>query len=298
VKRRLFQARVLAGTALRGLQASAVTSAVAVLTIAAALVLVGAFALLVDNMQGLLSEFGDELQIVAYVDDSVSPAEQRDLADRVLRIAGVEGVRVVSKQQALERFGGAGGADLLDGLEGNPLPASLEIALAPERRTPEDIERVVGAVGDLAGVEDLAHGQDWVEGYSRAAALLRAGGIGLGALLGVASLLIVANTIRLAVYAREDELEILSLVGASRSFVRTPFVIEGTLQGALGGALAALLLYGAFRLLLPQLEYGLAFFLGQTAPHFFAAGQVTALIAGGAGLGMLGSLLAFVGWRS
>ena len=112
----------------------------------------------------------------------------------------------------------------------------------------------------------------WVEGYARFAALVRAGALVLGIVLGVAALMIVANTIRLAVYAREDEIEILALVGASRSFIRIPFLVEGTLQGALGGSLAVGLLYLGYLLLVPRLEYGLELLLGNTSPHFFSPG--------------------------
>jgi cell division transport system permease protein len=100
------------------------------------------------------------------------------------------------------------------------------------------------------------------------------------------------------VYARVDELDILALVGASRTFVRAPFLMEGTLQGAIGGLLALLMLWLAFQLAVPQLEYGLAFFLGSTEARFFDAGEIARLLMGGAALGLCGSAAALVGWRS
>jgi len=107
-------------------------------------------------------------------------------------------------------------------------------------------------------------------------------------------LLIVTNTIRLAVFARRDELDILSLVGASRAFMNTPFLIEGFLQGAVGGVVALALLYGVFRLVLPGLEFGLEAVLG-TAPRYFTVSEMGALIAQGAGLGLIGSIAAVSG---
>jgi cell division transport system permease protein len=207
-------------------------------------------------------------------------------------------VAVVGRAEALERFRDiTGGAALLEGLEENPLPSSLEITLAPASRTTEGLRILAAALEGLPGVDEVAHGSDWIEGYARVTSLVRVSGYALGTVLCLATLLIVANTIRLGVYAREDELEILALVGASRTFVRTPFLIEGTLQGAVGGLLAAGLLFVAFRVLVPQLEYGLTFLLGHAVPRFFSVGEVAALVAGGAALGLVGSMAALFGWR-
>jgi cell division transport system permease protein len=290
-----------ARTALRGLRSSSVTSAIAAATIGVTLVLVGAFGLLLWNMEQLLQRFGDDLHVTAYLEDGLSSRERRALVERVLTVEGVEGVREVSKREALERFreGVGRGAALLEGLGENPLPASLEIALAPARRSPAGLRMVVESLEGLAGISDLASGQDWVEGYQRAVALVRGIGFGLGITLALATLLIVGNTIRLAVLARRDELEILSLVGASRSFVSAPFLLEGLLQGAVGGGLALALLFGLFHLVLPGVEFGLELVLGGMAPRFFSPGGAALLVGGGASLGLLGSAAALVGgWRA
>ncbi|MCZ6781875.1 MAG: permease-like cell division protein FtsX [Proteobacteria bacterium] len=290
---------VLVRTALRGLQSSAVTSVAAAGTIAIALVLVGAFALIAGNMQGLLQRFGEELQVVAYLESDIDAAAAQQMVERVATVEGVQEVEWVSPERALERLRESlGGGGLLEGLEENPLPASLEITLAPSHRTPEGIAILVEAVDGLPGVDELAHGQDWVEGYSRVLVLVRSAAVGLGGVLALAALLIVANTIRLAVYAREDELAILSLVGASRTFVRVPFLLEGTLQGAVGGLVALGLLYAAFIMLVPEVQYGLELFLGSQQPRFFAVGEAAWLVAAGAGLGMCGSGAAMLGWRA
>ena len=290
---------VLGRAAVRGLRASPTTTSVAVLTIAAALVLVGGFALVVENMQGVLGRFGRALHVTAYLEEGATPEELAVLADRAATVEGVERVEIVSKREALERFRRSiGGAGLLKGLEENPLPACLEITLLAEHRTPEGLAILTEALTGLPGIDELAHGREWVETYARVTSLLRFAGWGLGAVLSLAALMIVGNTIRLAVYAREDEMEILDLVGASRTFVRVPFVLEGTLQGAAGGALALLVLYLAFRLLAPDLQYGLELFLGNTPPRFFTLSEALWLTWLGAGLGFAGSVTALMGWRA
>ncbi len=283
-------------TSVRGLRGSPVTTAVAVVTIGVSLVLVGAFQLLLRNMEALLDDFGDDLHVTAYLEDDLAAGEQRKLEELILTVEGVERVRAVSKAEALERFrtGVGRGAALLEGLEENPLPASLEILLVPERRSPEGMRIVAESIEGLPGIADLASRQDWVDGYLRAIALVRGIGIGLGLILAFAILLIVTNTIRLAVFARRDELEILWLVGASRSFMNTPFLLEGFVQGAVGGTVAVALLYGIFRLVLPGFEFGLEVVLG-AAPRFFTLAEVMVLVSEGAGLGLIGSIAAVTG---
>jgi cell division transport system permease protein len=283
-------------TSVRGLRGSPVTTAVAVVTIGVSLVLVGAFQLLLRNMEELLDDFGDDLHVTAYLEDGLGAGEQQKLEELILTVEGVDRVRAVSKADALERFrtGVGRGAALLEGLEENPLPASLEILLVPERRSPEGMRIVAESIEGLPGIADLASGQDWVDGYLRAIALVHGTGIGLGLILAFATLLIVTNTIRLAVFARRDELEILWLVGASRSFMNTPFLLEGFVQGAVGGTVAVALLYGIFRLVLPGFEFGLEVVLG-AAPRFFTLAEVLVLVSEGAGLGLIGSIAAVTG---
>jgi len=285
--------------AFRGIRTASTTSSLAVLTIAIVLVLAGSASLLVDNMTGILDEFGAELQLTAYLDASTSEEDQRLLAGRVAAAPGVDHVEIVTKQQALERFEGiAGGSELLAGLEENPLPASLEIHLLPEARTAEAIAILEESLDGLQGIDELAQGQEWIEGYSRAVALVRTGAMGISIVLGMAALLIVANTIRLAVYARRDELEILSLVGASRTFVRVPFLLEGTIQGLLGGLIALMAVYGAYEMLLPQIRFGLEFVVGRAELRFFTTPEAIRLVVSGGGLGLLGSITALIGARA
>jgi cell division transport system permease protein len=298
VSRVLILIGIALSNAARGIRRASTTSLLAVLTIAVVLVLVGSAWLLVDNMAGLLDEFGSELGLTAYLDPALSEAEQDALAHRVDAAPGVASVELVTKDEALVRFEKmAGSAELLSGLAENPLPASLEIRLEAGARTRAAIEALESALAAEPGIDELAHGQEWIEGYARAIALVRGLAIGLGAVLALAALLIVANTIRLAIYARRDELDILALVGASRTFVRVPFLVEGTIQGMLGGLLALATVFVAFALLRGQLEYGLELVLGRAGLDFFTTAQAVALVLAGAVLGLLGSITALVGWK-
>jgi cell division transport system permease protein len=294
------QARLALVSALRGLAATPLTSAVATATIALCLLLAGSFALLLTNMERVLARFGDELAVSAYLSDELTPAEHERIAARVKAISHVESVRLVSKDAALERFRDSpfGRASLLEGLDANPLPASLEIVLVPAERDREGVEKLVAALGELSGIAELGYGHEWVEGYARAVALVRGLAAGIGAVLALATLLIVANTIRLAIYARQDELEILQLVGAGRAFVATPYLLEGMIEGVAGGLLALGVLALGFRAARALLGGGLELLLGYVEPAFFGALGAIALVAAGASLGLVGSLAAMSMLRS
>ena len=297
----LAQLRHFVRSAWLGLRSSPLPSAVAVVTIAASLFLIGLFALLLANMGGLLERFGREVRLTVYVADGLSAEDEGALLLRVRREQGVERAEAVSKQEALERFRSRLGGEsaFLEGLEENPLPASIEVDLAPAERSAAGLASLARRLAALPGVAEVSHGHAWVEGYARAVSLLRGGALAIGGVLALAALVIVTNTIRLAVYARRDEIDILMLVGATRTFVSIPFLLEGLIQGVLGGLLALALVYGVFSLLGGPLQGAFTFLLGHATPAFLSGGASAALVAGGAGLGVIGSAAAlFQGLRS
>lgn len=297
----LWRALYFVRTAADGLRTSPVTSAVAVGTIATTLVVMGVFGLVLKQMSGIVARVGEDLTVSAYLAESVTDEQARALATRIATVEGVAGVEVVTREEALRRFEGASGdrTGLLDGLVENPLPASLEIALVPAQRTETGIARLVEAIEGLPGIDEIGHGQDWVETYGRVLTALRAVALALGVVFALAALLIVSNTIRLAVYARRDEVEILALVGASRSFIGTPFLLEGVLQGTAGALLAVGLLFALYELVTLGFGGSLAFVIGHVEPAFFDAPEVLGFVLAGAALGCIGSISA-VGsaWRT
>lgn len=297
MSRVLILIEIALASAVRGIRRASTTSLLAVATIAVVLCLAGSAWLLLGNMATRLDAFGAELTLTAYLDAELGEADQQALLARARALAGVEAVEWVTKAEALARFERmAGSAELLAGLDENPLPAALELTLAPAARTRESIASLSAELAGWPGVE-LAQGQDWIEGYARALDVARSLAAGLGLVLAAAALLIVANTIRLAIYARRDELDILALVGASRTFVRVPFLLEGTLQGILGGLAALAIVYASHALFAPRLASGLELVLGRADLAFFSTAQAITLVAAGALLGLFGSITALVGWK-
>ncbi len=239
-------------------------SLLAVVTIALALFLGGALAFSILGARTLLTSWGAQATVTAYLDRALSEEQAR-------------AVRV--------QLGDLGGA--LDGLSRNPLPATLE--LTPRRGG--ELRALADRVSNVGGVADVDYGREWVDRLEALGGALRGFGTASLALLGVAALLVVANTIRLAVYARRDEIEIMKLVGATDGYVRAPFLLEGALQGLCGAALAAAGLVAVQRLVLPRAAEAFSFASGASAPHL-AAQHCALLAAAGALVGLCGSYLA------
>jgi cell division transport system permease protein len=293
----LHQLLYFARSALRGLLGSPMPSAISIATIALAVIPLGGLAIITGNMRELLDQQGEASHVTAFLDAELDADEETALAERAAALPDVARVELVTREAALARFRERlGGGALLEALEENPLPASIEVTLAPGADRGARADGAAAALRAMPGVEEVAGGEAWVEGYARALALVRSAGFGLGAILALATLLIVANTIRLAVYARRDEIEILALVGASRTFLRVPYLLEGAIQGTLGGLLGVGLLYGLYRIAVPQLGDALELFLGWSQPHFLAPDRIAALVAGGAAFGLVGAAAAV--WRT
>jgi len=283
--------------ALAGLRASPLPAIVAVLTIATSLVLGGAFGLLVRSMQDVLARVGSEARVTAYLAADVDDVAARALAERARALDGVAAVERVSPARAAERFraGSPERAALLDALGESPLTGSLEISLAPGRRDAAGVARLAHELAALPGVDDVSDAGDWVDGYGRTIVVLRAIGSGLALVLAAAALVLVASTIRLGLYARRNEIEILTLVGASRGFIATPFLLEGALEGLAGGLVAIGVLYALWRALLPALAGDLEPLLGGAPLRFFEPGEMALVVAVGAALGALGAALSVAG---
>jgi cell division transport system permease protein len=207
----------------------------------------------------------------------------------------VRDVTYLSKKEALTDFRRKirGQESLLEGLKTNPLPASFQLRIREQYQTADALGHLAASLKRIEGVEDVLYGQEWVERLTSLIEVMKILGIVIGGVLAVASLFIVANTIRMAVYARAQEIEIMRLVGATRAYIQIPLILEGALQGGLGAALALGLLYALFRGTLWQLGTAASMiFAGTELTQFLEAEYRMAMVGLGALLGGVGSLVA------
>lgn len=264
-------------------------SLAAVLTIMVTLLLVGAGAAVAANLRLMASILEGQVEVIAYLRDGLGGAEMRRAAEAVRAVPGVRGVEVVGRDEALARLQTALGEriSLQDMIETNPLPESLEITLID----PAQARQIAAAVRAVPGVEEVTFGGQVLDRLLAATRLLRGGGATAAALLGAVALIIIMNTIRLTILSRRQEIEIMQLVGAGGWYVRSPFMLEGALQGGLATALAGLLLAPAYVLLRARLE-ALLPFLPLVRAEALLPTLLGTLAVGGVLVGMSGSLLA------
>lgn len=210
------------------------------ITIALAIFVLGGFLLVTTNLQRLSTRWSSAAEISVYVNDAVR-ADERAAIERTLAAAPiVAGREFVSKDEALSRFKQTFGdlSATVDGAGVNPLPASYEVRVKPGPEARTAVEPLAAQLRQLPGVSDVRSDWPWLDRLLTGIGVIRGVGLLLGAILALAAALTVANVVRLGLYARKDEIEIMQLVGAPQTFIRGPFVMEGVLQGGTGAVLA------------------------------------------------------------
>ena len=262
-------------------------------TMAKTLFIFGGFLLIQENIYGLLKGWGSQIQIFAYLEGDPSPADIKRLVERVGSYPEVESVRFVSKGQAWENFKKTLGTQsgILEGLQADLLPASLEIALKKSHRQRASLGGVAERLRGVDGVIEVEYPEEWMEKLSLLLFGFEWAKWILGGFLFIASLLIVGNTVKLAIFARKDEIEIMQLVGAPRGLIAASFVIEGMVQGIVAGSASLLFLWLLFVSLGARLPSSFGIFAGQDQFHFIDSGGISLLLLLGWAMGAGGSLI-------
>ena len=280
------------GRALLNIRQNAFINLVTVVTIALALLILSLFLLVLVNLEGAAQEWSRQVQVSVYLDKEPSSQELIDLKSRISALPGADSVLYVSKNDALKRFRARlkGQESLLEGVTADTLPASLEITLKRGSRTSEALEVFVGRLRKISGIGDIQYGEEWVRRLTTFMQFARLIVTLLSGFLLIAVLFIVSNTIKLTIYSRRDELELLSLVGATRLFIKGPFLIEGILQGFVGAVVALVLLAATYFLFLYNAGDFLRFGPTSSGLTFLPASYLAGILVGGIILGFLGSL--------
>jgi cell division transport system permease protein len=277
------------GDAIRSLRENVGTTILTSFTLAFSLAIFSLFVFVITNLNAVVEGWGERTQMIVYVKDA-SVAQADSIKQSLIKISGVKSAEYVSKEKALAELKEElkGHESILDGVDANPLPASFEVRVEDEFNQPERIAEVAGRIKALEWAEDVQYSREWVEKLSSFIRFIQLAAIAVGVFLGAATLFIISNTIRLAVYARKDEIEIMKLVGASDMYVKAPFVLEGLLQGFFGGLLALCVLALGRYAVLSEIPAYLRFAVEMpfSTPVFLAF-----LIGAGMLMGVAGSLI-------
>jgi cell division transport system permease protein len=236
--------------AFRALRRNAAPSVAAIVTIVVTVLLLGVLVPVFQTTQGKSQEVRDQLELKVFLFDDATRAEMNALSGRIEGIAHVNSVEFVSKSEALRILEGRlKDPSILKELNTNPLPPSFNVR-PDDAANLEAIRQELTPVGPsgkprpispiISEVKDSREEAEKIEAVTSALKIVLTVLIGL---LLVASLMLVGNTIRLSIYARRREVEVMRLVGATRWFIRWPFMIEGVVVGFLGGLAAILILW-------------------------------------------------------
>lgn len=208
----------------------------AVLTVLLSLVVLGTGLVLAANVDGLLRDLKNKVEISVYLFDSATTDQIEELQKEIVSWEEVKDCKFISKEEALEIFKEEfkDQPKLIESLSGNPLPASFEISL----KDPEQADIVAARFEGRPEVEEVRYGKEMADRIFQVAGVARNIMLAFIAVLAVVGVLLIGNTIRLSIFARRREVEIMKLVGATNWFIRWPFIIEGVVVGLLGAALA------------------------------------------------------------
>lgn len=276
--------------AFRGLRSNSLVNALAVGTISMAMLIVGFFLLVFINLHATVNSLGDRLEVSVYLKEGLSTQEKDFLQLRLKSEPGVKKVSFLSKTEALALFKKElkGQESLIQGLGQNPLPDSYEISIERGYADIGKLEGLAARMLSYPGVEDVSYGKEGAHLLSGIFKLITYGGAALAVLLGVSVVFIISNSVRLALYSRGQEIELMQWIGATRGFIQGPFLIEGMLLAMLGTVLAIGVLAGVFYSLPREVVGFLSFARGL---DFLPLPVVAYVIFGGGLLGLAGALV-------
>jgi cell division transport system permease protein len=288
------QLRYFIKEAILNLRVNKSTAVVSTVTIAFTIMLFGLFLLLYLNLNRLMGSLRQEIKVIIYLRDGITPQESAAVVEKLRQQPGISKMTYVSKEKALEEFRlSLENEDiLLRGLGSNPLPASFELTLEKAFQSTEALQQVARHLDGLKGVDDIQYGRDWVENVNAVMETVKVGGTLIGLILGLAAIVIISNTIRLTIWSRLEDIEVLRLIGATRTYIQMPFLLEGALLGLTGSAISVLLLRAGYELARNRLAETTGFLGGSVVSlMFLPAPWLVLFLAAGAGLGCVGSLV-------
>lgn len=264
---------------------------ITVITIALSVLIVSAFVLFFVNASDVMNAWKSGIRVMAYLKPGMTLAETEALKVQVSSMYGVQDVQFISKAAALNRLKERmqRQSSILENLKENPLPDALEICMIPSSQSIEKIENLAKQVESLSAVDDIEYGQAWIGRFYNIFSIFKFGGYAVGGLFFMATVFIVANTIRLVLYSRREEVEIMRLVGATDRFINTPFYLEGIILGGFGGLIGQGILFLTYLIVSFNVQSGLSYSLIKI--RFFPMWTFWAIFIASMGVGWLGCFL-------
>lgn len=260
-----------------------------VLTVTLSMFILGVFLSAVLNINHMASYLENQVEMTVYLKDGLTTGQVMGIGKYLKAQPGMKEIKFTNKDQAMkdfrERMGDQQG--LLDAINGNPLPASYQMSF----QTPEQLKTAAEVVAKYQGVETVQYGKDIIEQLYKVAQVIRLSGIVLIIFLAGAELFIISNTIRLTVFARRREIQIMKYVGASNGFIRWPFLFEGMVIGFLGSGFASLILWEGYKTVVSEMAAAGLVFIPMIPLWPFMGYTTLIILAAGIVIGVMGSAI-------
>jgi cell division transport system permease protein len=269
------------------------TSFVAIAMIAISLLIVGCFLLVAENLGRAAAQWQGKSRVVVYLDPEAT-APQIENVDRWLAAKpALAQRRFVTREQALARFKTyfANLNEVVAQLEDNPFPASFEVDIEPRLAQSRAFLGELDTLSAIPGVDQVQYDWQWIERLQRLVYVVNVIGLVAGGILAIAAAFTIANVIRLTMMLYREEIEIMRLVGATERIIRGPFLLEGILQGTIGGLLAIALLFAVYELARRSLAPSQSILWSFLFLGFLPWQKIAGLVAGGMVAGWIGSWL-------
>jgi len=226
-----------------------------VISVSIGLTLLCAFIMVNSNMNSALQRWAKSFGMVVYLDEGVTREAEETLEKFFHQDSDIDEVKYISKDTAFEEIKKTLGSNamILDVFKESPLPSSFELKLRSSSLDPAHVKEKAEQIQRLEGVQEVQFGEKWLASLNTIAKTIKIGSIVFGTAIFIAVTFITYSTIKIFLHRRRDEIETLKLLGASRSFIRLPFLIEGLFIGAIGGVLSSLIILGSYSFIVYKL---------------------------------------------
>lgn len=260
-----------------------------VLTVTLSMFILGVFLCAVLNINHMATYLENQVEMTVYLKDGLNTEQVMAVGKKLKALPDLKEIKFTNKDQAMaefkQRLGDQQG--ILDAINGNPLPSSYSTSFA----TPASLKNAVSIVTQYPEVDSVQYGQDIIEQLYKVAQVIRIGGIILIVFLAGAELFIISNTIRLTVFARRREIQIMKYVGATNGFIRWPFIFEGMIIGFIGSGLSAFILWEGYKVVLIEMAQAGLVFIPMIPLWPFIGYMTIMILAAGIIIGILGSTI-------
>jgi cell division transport system permease protein len=279
--------------AVRRIWVSKRTSFVAVAMITISLLIVGLFLLLAENLGRAAEQWQGKSRVIVYMETEATPAQLATVDAWLASRPQFASRKLISREEALARFQTwfANLSTVVGQLDENPFPPSFEIDADPRASQTSAFATDIAALRSMSGVDQVQYDWEWIERLRRVVRVINLAGIIAGGVLALAAAFTIANVIRLTMMLYREEIEIMRLVGATERIIRGPFLIEGFLQGTMGGIVAVVTLFGLYEAGRRALAGSSSILWSFLFTGFLSPPKIAALVAGGMLAGWFGSWL-------